>query len=310
VPQGTAGGTVTLNQTATTEPAPTGFQLGSVQVVISAPTASATNPLTLVFTITPSPGQTPETTQIYRTESSGTPTLVSDCDPATQDPASPSYKQAIADPCVWDKRSVTIGGVSYIQATVLTSQASAWNVALPRSGAVGVSDSGYSPSQLTVQLGATVNWTFLGKKAHSATDSVGLGATSAPLFDSGAKTSGNYSTRFRAAGSYAYKSTAKGDKLTGSVLVPVLVARNANGYAVVWATSKQTGYVFDVRYRFRASGSTKWTAWTAWKTGVDATNANFVPTQGAGTYSFTARLRNASTGKYSGDSPEASFTLS
>jgi plastocyanin len=304
------GGTVSITQTATSEPAPSGFLLGNLQIAISAPTASAASPLTLVFTIAPSAGQTPETTQIYRTESGGTPTLVSDCDPATKDSSDPSYHHAIADPCVWDRRSVTIGGSSYIQVTVLTSSASVWNQARPRPGGVSVSDTGYAPSRLTVQLGAAVNWNFVGKKAHSATESVGLGAGGAPLFDSGAKRSGTYGTSFRAAGSYAYKSTVKGDTMTGAVSVPVLLTRSASGYVVVWATAKQAGFVFDVQNRFLAAGSKKWTSWTRWKTGTDAPNAIFVPSQGAGTYSFHAQLRNLSTGKASGDSPDASFTTS
>jgi hypothetical protein len=69
------------------------------------------------------------------------------------------------------------------------------------------------------------------------------------------------------------------------------------------------GDVFDVHYRFKPAGSTKWGSWTAWQNGTPNPDATFAAPKGGGTYSFHARLRNASTGKYSGDSPEAQVTL-
>jgi Tol biopolymer transport system component len=49
VPAGTAGGTVTVTQSSTSETAPSGYSFGGVQVDISAPTATADHPLQLVL---------------------------------------------------------------------------------------------------------------------------------------------------------------------------------------------------------------------------------------------------------------------
>jgi hypothetical protein len=98
--------------------------------------------------------------------------------------------------------------------------------------------------------------------------------------------------------------------MTGSVLVPVVISHPSSTYVVIWAAGKLSGYVFDVQYRFKAAGSTKWGNWVSWKNGTTDADATFIPTRGAGTYGFHARLRNASTGKYSGDSPETRITIS
>jgi plastocyanin/N-acetylneuraminic acid mutarotase len=306
VPAGTAGGVVSVTQSRTSEPTPTGYQLGGLQIDITAPTASATNPLTLVFTMTAGASQTPDTTEIYRAEGAGAPTLVPDC-------SGPSG-QAVLDPCIADRRFVSIGGQTDIQVTVLASSASHWNTATPKPGAVTVSDSGYLPQNLTIQPGAYVNWSFVGKKSHSVTDSVGLGNGGAPWFDSGAKSSGSYSFQFPAAGTYAYKSTVKGDSRTGSVSVP-LIATPTNGHAttsfsVIWSTRPLSGYLFDLQYRFRPAGAMGWKSWTNWKTGVAATSSTFVPNQGVGTYAFHSRVRNAATGRASAYSPDVSISVS
>ena len=68
------------------------------------------------------------------------------------------------------------------------------------------------------------------------------------------------------------------------------------------------GYVFDVRYRFTKTGSTKWTAWMPWLTGTSSAGGTFHPTLGAGTYSFISRVRNASTGNVSGWSLETAIS--
>jgi hypothetical protein len=56
VPAGTSGGTVTVTQSSTTESAPSGYTFGGVQIDITAPTATPTNPLTLIFTMAPPAG--------------------------------------------------------------------------------------------------------------------------------------------------------------------------------------------------------------------------------------------------------------
>jgi probable HAF family extracellular repeat protein len=304
VPSGTAGGSVSITQSGTTEPAPGGFLIGGVQVSITAPPGTATNPLTLAFTLTPAQGRpldqtTLASTEIYRTEGSGSPTLVANC---TGPPG-----QAQPDPCVSNRQYVTIGAATYVRLTVLTSNASVWNSAVPKPGTVAVSDSGYAPQNVTIQPGAYVNWSFSGKKSHSVTDSAGLAPSGAPWFDSGAKSSGGFSFAFPASGSFPYKSTVKGDSITGAVSVPVLVTpargRTTANFSVIWSTTTPAGLVFDVQYRFKAAGSMSWSSWTTWQAGVTKTSAPFVPNKGAGTYAFHARLRNTGTGRASDYSP-------
>ena len=311
VPAGTAGGAISITQSGTTEPAPSGYVFGGVQIDISAPAGTATNPLAVVFTVAPAQGQpldqtTLGSTEIYRAEGSGSPTLVPDC--------AGSVGQAQPDPCVSNRQYVVINGTTYVQLTVLTSSASHWNSATPKQGAVAVSDGGYSPQNLTIQPGANVKWSFAGKKNHSATDSIGLGPSATPWFNSGAKSSGSYGFTFPAAGAFAYQSTVKGDSMTGAVLVPILVTpaggRTTTAFSVIWSTRTLPGYVSDVQYRFRAAGTTGWKNWTSWKTGLTTTSATFVPNQGSGTYAFHARLRNSSTGKSSGYSPDGTIAVS
>jgi mannan endo-1,4-beta-mannosidase len=303
VPAGTSG-VVTVTQTATTEPAPSGYQFGGVQIDISAPTTTASNPLTLVFTASPPAGaplndDTLLASQVFRAEGSGAPQAIATCTGPGVDPA---------PACVSDRRYVTIVGSTYIRVTVLATSASHWNSARPLPATVGFSNAGYAPASVTVQPAGRVNWTFTGGKLHSVTDASGLGASGKPLFDSGAKNSGGFGFVFSAAGSYSYKSTVKGDTMTGSVLVPPVISHPSSSYVVIWAAGKLSGYAFDVQYRFRRAGSSKWGGWVNWKTTTDP-DASFIPTLGAGTYSFQARLRNTTTAKSSGYSPQAQLTI-
>jgi plastocyanin len=309
VPAGTSGGTITVTQGGTSEPAPTGYTFGGVQIDITAPAATQTNPLTLVFTTAPPTGSPspPDTTaltatDVYRAEGTGTSQPIPTCNGSVVDP-----EQA----CVLDKQFVTLNGITYVQVTVIAESASHWNSAAPTSTAIGVSSNGYSPSTASARQGGRATWAFSGTKLHSATDAAGLGASGKPMFDSGAKKSGSYAFQFVAAGSYGYKSTVKGDTITGTINVAPVISRPGSNYVVIWSAGKLTGYVFDVQYRFKKSGSTKWGSWISWQSGTRNPDATFVPppTNGAGSYSFHAHLRNASTGKSSGDSPDVTLTV-
>jgi uncharacterized protein YjiK len=108
-------GTVTIDEGLTTTPDPGGYSLLGQQVVITAPAASAADPLALVFVLDASllpPGVDEATLQVFR---NGTP--IADCDAGAGMSATP-------DPCVAD-RAATIGGA---QLTVRTSHASTWNL--------------------------------------------------------------------------------------------------------------------------------------------------------------------------------------
>jgi hypothetical protein len=115
VPAGTAGGTVSIAATGVTETAPSGFSFLGQQVNITAPDATATNPLVLVFQLDASllaaGGVDVTTVRVFRNDS-----LVADCD-ASVTGASP-------DPCI---ASRVIVGSGAAELTVRTSQASHWN---------------------------------------------------------------------------------------------------------------------------------------------------------------------------------------
>ena len=126
--------------------------------------------------------------------------------------------------------------------------------------------------------------------------------------------SGSYSFRFVSAGSYAYKSTVKGDTaLSGVVAVKAQVTpaagSTASRFTLLWASSRPAGYVFDVRYRFKPAGSTAWRSWSNWQTAATATHGTFTPTQGVGTYAFGVRLRNSSTSRASDWCPDVTISV-
>ncbi|HSS66899.1 MAG TPA: hypothetical protein VLK34_00005, partial [Nocardioidaceae bacterium] len=159
---------------------------------------------------------------------------------------------------------------------------------------------------------------FAGARSHSVTDALCLGSKAAPLFPSGPRSPGStYSYSFPAAGSYSYKSTAKGDPktMTGTVNVPVVVSQPTGtpdtSIQVTWATSALAGFKFDVQYRYRAPGASDYSLWNTWLPYPSAPSASFVAStlQGAGDYQFRSRLKNASTFNLSGWSPAASVTI-
>jgi virginiamycin B lyase len=107
-------GTVTIDEVSTTTPTPTGYSLLGQEVEITAPDASAEEPLVLEFRLDASllpSGADEASVQIFR---DGAP--IADCDPDAGTAAHP-------DPCV-ASRTVTGDGVEF---TVRTSRASTWN---------------------------------------------------------------------------------------------------------------------------------------------------------------------------------------
>lgn len=316
VPPGTAGGTVTIAETAVTQPAPSGYQSVGQQIDITSTAAtSPSNPLTIVFTLDSSairntfalgpsdPLPAPDQVVITRTET-GSPVPVPTCT-VSAPPIAP-------DPCVSDRQYINNG--DELRITILTASASSWN-SVVQPIAVRVSDSGYTPPNVTVAQGRIVLWTFGGTKSHSVTENLKLGPAKSPVFNSGPLVSGRYGYVFRAAGTYTYRSTVKGDAggFAGAVAVPVRISPTTGGmstsYTVTWSSSTLTGYVFDVQYRFMKAGSKAWSPLKAWKTGVTAATATFSRSSGGGTYAFSARFRNSSTGINALWSPEATFIV-
>jgi streptogramin lyase len=108
-------GPVTVEEIPTTTPDPGGFTLLGHQVNVTAPSATAANPLLLTFRLDSSllpPGEDETTLQIFRNG-----VLVPEC---------ASGGSADPDPCVANRVAIDEGGGD-VSLTVLTSQASAWN---------------------------------------------------------------------------------------------------------------------------------------------------------------------------------------
>jgi plastocyanin len=156
---------------------------------------------------------------------------------------------------------------------------------------VVVTDFVFTPSTDKPTLGGSILWDFKGASAHTATDS---SFTTPPLFDSGSKSAGTYYVfPFIGAGQYPYYCTIH-PSMTGTVKVPMKAAPKTGNlstvFTITWASiAPSPGFVFDVQIQ-RPGGS-----FVDWMAGTRLTNSTFVADQGAGTYSFQARLRKPGT---------------
>jgi plastocyanin len=178
----------------------------------------------------------------------------------------------------------------------------------PTTASVNVNNGSYSPPTASVGQGGSVTWHFGGTRQHSVADTVGLGAGGGRLFNSGNRSPGaTYSYSFAAAGQYKYRSYAAGDRasMAGIVSVPVDVSRDtaapADPVTVTWATSRPSGFRFDVQYRFKTPTGT-YGAWKSFRgnTLMPSTSFTGAGLRGQGTYQFRSHLENMNTGKKSG----------
>jgi hypothetical protein len=103
-------GVVTIQETVTSLPAPVGYQFFDIQVIITAPQATVSNPLQILFLADASviAGQDPLAVQLYRNG-----LLVEACEDV-----------AVPDPCI-ASRTVVVGGDLLLE--VFTSAASVWS---------------------------------------------------------------------------------------------------------------------------------------------------------------------------------------
>jgi CSLREA domain-containing protein len=178
----------------------------------------------------------------------------------------------------------------------------------PTSASVNVNNGSYSPSISIVRQGGTVSWHFRGTRQHSVADTVGLGAGGGRLFNSGNRNPGStYSYSFAAAGQYKYRSFASGDRasMKGIVSVPVDVSRDTaaptDPVTVTWATSRPSGFRFDVQYRYKTPTGA-YGGWRSFRSNTLMTSSSFTGAglRGQGTYQFRSHLENMNTGRKSG----------
>ena len=179
----------------------------------------------------------------------------------------------------------------------------------------------YSPKSVTTTSDQCVrlNWNFnaTNTRAHTVTEvsasNTGLGAASAPLFNSGAiNAGGSFSSPLLIGATfYQYRSVAPGDStspsLYGSVSMPVVVSPGygsmGSAFTVQWAPAPLPGYSFTIQYMFKKASATKWpTTWTPWLAGQTGNKTTFIPIpkNGLGMYRFQARIKNDSTRKQGG----------
>lgn len=115
VPAGTAGGTVSITSTGTSEPEPPGYSFLGQQVNISAPVATAEDPLILTFDIDgallSAAGLDETTIQIFR-------------DGVAIGPCDAGATGASPDPCVAERTALAGGGAELV---ARSSHASTWN---------------------------------------------------------------------------------------------------------------------------------------------------------------------------------------
>jgi alpha-tubulin suppressor-like RCC1 family protein len=125
-------GPVSITEQPVTQSAPSGYGIFGQEISISAPTATAADPLVLVFTFDASvlpPGVTATSVALLRNG-----ILVGEC-------TSPNSTTAAPDPCVEKREALPRGDV---RLTVLTSHASKWNPAAASTPS-GVAPSGGVP---------------------------------------------------------------------------------------------------------------------------------------------------------------------
>jgi uncharacterized repeat protein (TIGR01451 family) len=188
----------------------------------------------------------------------------------------------------------TPGNNSSTQATTVKAQA--------KTKYVRVTNSGFSPVNLSITQGMTVQWNMLGPSANGVQDGNGLGFFNVPAH------SPVHYTRFTFVAAGAYTVT---DKLGHSSTVFVALKKKpgtgttATPFTVTWASaSAPAGYAFDIEIA-RPGG-----AFVPWLTGQTAKSAVFTPDAGTGTYKFRAKMRLISSGATSGFSKVLSIVVS
>ncbi len=82
----------------------------------------------------------------------------------------------------------------------------------PGANEVNVADNFFNPTSLTVSVGTTVQWTWVGGNSHNVTYDDGVG-------NSVTQTSGTHMRQFTAAGSFPYHCTIHGTLMSGTVVV-------------------------------------------------------------------------------------------
>ncbi len=171
---------------------------------------------------------------------------------------------------------------------------------------VEVQDTGYVPTTAREPFGTTVYWSTPSAdgSSHSITDGSGTA-----LFDSGLiAPGGSFSYQFAAAGDYTVTDSESGHvgHMDVSMSSTPTTGTTATTFNIQWASAPPpAGYVYDVQ--IKRPGSSTFSDLT---TGTTATNQNFTPDAGAGTYVFHSRVRRLSPSAHTAYSPQLAITVS
>ena len=87
----------------------------------------------------------------------------------------------------------------------------------PFTGTIQVRDNSYSPRTVTISVGDSVTWQWVGSSSHTVTH--GTPGNPGGLFNNGPKSSGTFGYRFNAPGSIPYYCTVHAPMMTGTVTV-------------------------------------------------------------------------------------------
>lgn len=166
---------------------------------------------------------------------------------------------------------------------------------------IQVADTGFIPSNASVNQGDTVGWSITGSGAHQLVDGSGM-----QLFDSGSRTTGaSFQFTFNAAATYSIVDLAT--NASSSVGIPVkLPASGEVGtpFTVTWsAAAPNQGFVFDIQVRTPSD-----TRFHNWQIGQTHVAAMYTPSA-VGSYAFRARLRNSTNGASAKWSPARTVTV-
>lgn len=170
---------------------------------------------------------------------------------------------------------------------------------------VAVSDNTFTPSDLSIAMGASVRWSraALSTGSHSVTEVGGI-------FTSGAPTTGaiDYVRNF-SAGTFHYWCSVHTTAMQGYVRVKPKTAAAPTGlpFTVTWATAtSNTGTLFDVQYKIGTGSWVDWKVDTATFKGVFGKSGSPVTVVAGTKYSF--RVHSQSGVVVSLWSPTKAFT--
>jgi plastocyanin len=168
---------------------------------------------------------------------------------------------------------------------------------------ISISDTGFTPSDVTIPMGSVVRWTNNGSIQHS------VQAKKTNWFNSGTLRPGDtFTWVFAPAGTFSYVDALNGT-LQGAIKVAPTADPPSGGvttqFTIKWAANlAPDDYSYDVQIK-RPGGT-----WTDWKINQNGMKKVFTPDSGVGTYSFRARYRQTVDNKASGYSPAVQIIVS